>query len=567
MANVYAQASCTISATGSAESSGGCFKKRNPLPYFPCHILADPSSRQSLTVKAANTAFKTNMFHTEVDGGPLNTRAWAFQERLLSQRIIHFGASLIFFECSTLFASELQPEGIYDGVDVLTRDGTKHEFPDLDRWAEMLDPFLPPPQPSAPPALEPEDFTPPEDSAPSKPSVSIKLPNTYGVFPSKHERQARARYNKAWNLYRARKRHRLEENAARGRRHAARERARQESAEQAHLRKSEQALQIPRAPNPAYKAPEVVASLSDNSVTGYRGAFDFLAAAAAAGSSRDIAPRDQLRLHQRWFELVSKYTRSQLTVAGYRHMAAAGVARAIQGPGTNADYLAGLWRRHLEFDLLWSLEGSPKCRPSPYRAPSWSWISVDGAVSQRLLPFTLANEARRCEVDMLAKVVAVQVLDAKTGEEATDATAPIGTGLLELRGVLCPVSQLDVNEATGQGRLLLSGTWAECVMDTLSSEVRGYDDLFCLPVLNMTRFPLLEEESMAKMERASLHGIILRQFGGTSAVKHISSSCKAFERVGSFVLSSLLDDGLGVLEAIRHPTLAGDLASTSISVR
>ncbi|KAG7132789.1 hypothetical protein HYQ45_008924 [Verticillium longisporum] len=118
MANVYAQASCTISATGSAESSGGCFKKRNPLPYFPCHILADPSSRRSLTVKAANTAFKTNMFHAEVDGGPLNTRAWAFQERLLSQRIIHFGASLMFFECSTLFASELQPEGIYDGVDM-----------------------------------------------------------------------------------------------------------------------------------------------------------------------------------------------------------------------------------------------------------------------------------------------------------------------------------------------------------------------------------------------------------------------------------------------------------------
>ncbi|EEY16603.1 tol protein [Verticillium alfalfae VaMs.102] len=303
MANVYAQASCTISATGSAESSGGCFKKRNPLPYFPCHILGDPSSRRSLTVKAANTAFKTNMFHTEVDGGPLNTRAWAFQERLLSQRIIHFGASLIFFECSTLFASELQPEGIYDGVDVLARDGTKHEFPDLDRWAEMLDPFLPPPQPSAPPALEPEDFSPPEDSAPSRPSASIKLPNTYGLFPSKHERQARARYNKAWNLYRARKRHRLEENAARERRHAARERARQQSAEQARLRKSEQVSQIPRAPNPAYKAPEVVASLSDNSVTGYRGAFDFLAAAAAAGSSRDIEPRNRLRLHQRWFEL------------------------------------------------------------------------------------------------------------------------------------------------------------------------------------------------------------------------------------------------------------------------
>lgn len=47
----------------------------------------------------------------EIDDGPLGKRAWAFQERLLSPRIAHFGASLLFFECNTLCASYLESEG------------------------------------------------------------------------------------------------------------------------------------------------------------------------------------------------------------------------------------------------------------------------------------------------------------------------------------------------------------------------------------------------------------------------------------------------------------------------
>lgn len=40
-------------------------------------------------------------------------------------------------------------------------------------------------------------------------------------------------------------------------------------------------------------------------------------------------------------------------------------------------YLAGLWRDHLAFGLTWAVSGSRQPRPA-YRAPSWSWASVDG---------------------------------------------------------------------------------------------------------------------------------------------------------------------------------------------
>jgi hypothetical protein len=50
-------------------------------------------------------------------------------------------------------------------------------------------------------------------------------------------------------------------------------------------------------------------------------------------------------------------------------------------------YVAGMWRKHLGSALLWriddqeKIDGSPSSRPTTYRAPTWSWASVDGVVT------------------------------------------------------------------------------------------------------------------------------------------------------------------------------------------
>jgi hypothetical protein len=44
-------------------------------------------------------------------------------------------------------------------------------------------------------------------------------------------------------------------------------------------------------------------------------------------------------------------------------------------------YAAGLWSGSLVADLLWYVDGTPTSRPSDYCAPSWSWVSVTGAVT------------------------------------------------------------------------------------------------------------------------------------------------------------------------------------------
>lgn len=56
------------------------------------------------------------------------------------------------------------------------------------------------------------------------------------------------------------------------------------------------------------------------------------------------------------------------------------------------EYVAGMWRHSLERDLLWSVAGNRSnkqlpVRPKAYRAPSWSWMAVDGKVNPGLLPY------------------------------------------------------------------------------------------------------------------------------------------------------------------------------------
>lgn len=49
---------------------------------------------------------------------------------------------------------------------------------------------------------------------------------------------------------------------------------------------------------------------------------------------------------------------------------------------THDEYISGLWRKDIEYQLLWSVkDDSLTYRPHIYRAPSWSWASVDGVIS------------------------------------------------------------------------------------------------------------------------------------------------------------------------------------------
>jgi hypothetical protein len=79
-----------------------------------------------------------------------------------------------------------------------------------------------------------------------------------------------------------------------------------------------------------------------------------------------------------WKLMVKDYPSRQLTDPRDKLPALSGIVTYFQSALAD-DYLAGLWRKHLLFDLSWTT--SKGVRPPVWRCPSWSWMSVDGPVT------------------------------------------------------------------------------------------------------------------------------------------------------------------------------------------
>ena len=93
----------------------------------------------------------------------------------------------------------------------------------------------------------------------------------------------------------------------------------------------------------------------------------------------------ELRLHlEEWQGLVQLYTHAQLSRESDKLVAIAGLAEHMQRTrlGPTITYLAGLWSHDLLDMLMWKREESlvSLARPKAYRAPTWSWASVEGEV-------------------------------------------------------------------------------------------------------------------------------------------------------------------------------------------
>jgi len=80
-----------------------------------------------------------------------------------------------------------------------------------------------------------------------------------------------------------------------------------------------------------------------------------------------------------WRNLVEKYSRCDLTYPSDKLLAIAGVAKLFQGV-TNDKYVAGIWSSHVLTMMDWRVYDPRPRQSSEYRAPSWSWASVDGPV-------------------------------------------------------------------------------------------------------------------------------------------------------------------------------------------
>lgn len=91
-------------------------------------------------------------------------------------------------------------------------------------------------------------------------------------------------------------------------------------------------------------------------------------------------------LRKQWPEMVQSYSALNLSYADDKLPALSGVATKMSSRRSESRYLAGLWSDSLEFDLLWINKDAmvpgkeSNARPDEWRAPTWSWASIDAPI-------------------------------------------------------------------------------------------------------------------------------------------------------------------------------------------
>ena len=144
MGDIYRNSWCNIAATAAKDSRGGLFQygERNPayIKRFKVHIedMGQPQFHGIQQVEFwdavhpnENTTWRgmapgyydcidRDLWLREVTQSPLGYRAWVVQERLLAPRVVHFGANQLLWECNALKACELYPDGLLEGVGLLS---------------------------------------------------------------------------------------------------------------------------------------------------------------------------------------------------------------------------------------------------------------------------------------------------------------------------------------------------------------------------------------------------------------------------------------------------------------
>jgi hypothetical protein len=441
MSTVYSQAYCTISASGAADANGGCFQTRNPLLHFPCNLLFsddhtlaikttdyDSTSNRAPQQKVQFSALPVNgAFSVEVNHSPLSKRAWALQERLLSKRIVHFGANYVFFECGLHFASELL-QGGHEYTSQGEPVASKHF---LDDWLSLLL---------------------------SKFAGGTEKKGPTGSVPS-------SRYD---------------------------------------------------------------------SVTGYRAAFNSLRQFEPSLSAHDYTA--QIRLHQNWFELVSKFTSADLTNTADRLIAIHGIAQGIQEPQEPPNYIAGLWKMHLPYDLLWYVDSHPLPRPEHQRAPSWSWGAIDGKVAQDLFVPQVDREDNDFNIVTKAQVHAVEM--EQSGPGTTKGYIELDCYFQTIKDVVLPSHNHD-----SQSTLILEGDHRPFEAAYYPDDTTSQPTVCVELVSSVTYFP--GWQGTWSLES---HGIALRPLSSNDSSAEVADTefsdglIQQYERVGRYKAVWQMDD-------------------------
>ena len=109
MGRLYRFCHICIAASAAKDGRTGCFVQRDLRPLRipqPRPVLVAGNGSNNYEEPGYYECLNPELWQNEVEGSVLSERAWAYQERILSRRVLHFGASQVFWECAEMHASE-----------------------------------------------------------------------------------------------------------------------------------------------------------------------------------------------------------------------------------------------------------------------------------------------------------------------------------------------------------------------------------------------------------------------------------------------------------------------------
>jgi hypothetical protein len=235
--------------------------------------------------------------------------------------------------------------------------------------------------------------------------------------------------------------------------------------------------------------------------------------------------RREGEFHWLWPQIVGLYSGANLTFAKDKLPALSGIAK-LGHQKTGDQYLAGLWRAQIEEQLCWRrLKSTPDMKRPPWRAPSWSWASIDGEVL-----WYSPQEG-------VLGIQHAHVLDASITPYGHDPFGQVASGTVRLA-----YSTM----ATGHMIKPTSTNSQESEQDTVVIAVKaglndhefrvqidcvedGYQEsdepLHLLPILSGRTGSAMFEEDKGWVDEMMIEGIVLRSTGGARG---------EFSRIGCF---------------------------------
>ena len=277
-------------------------------------------------------------------------------------------------------------------------------------------------------------------------------------------------------------------------------------------------------------------------------------------------------LRRGWFGIIEDYSKRKLTESGDKLIALSGSAHSYYEreihKGYNGKhagkYAAGLWEAHMPSALLWRIRSAQ--RPE-YRAPSWSWASLDGGISydSQMLDgkpeyggISLTEDPPRKPSEYDFGVFRVQEIE--TTKSSLDLMGAVSAGHITVTGAVAVVTNDEETYSISQSDLPSTYTWlrdSDCmVVGALFADVQTevwLNNIYCVSVRNERDYAVVRiPEELAK------------EYGGTPG-----DDSEKFEVVMGLGLTKIGDeeDGkvfrrLGLVRWVRKSLFAGKEVST-----